>query len=178
LTFRKIGYIITIKRNQAKLYRAAVEKFESGCPVSVFTYYTKDKDRHTKYEVFVHRADSETAKEWSGLRYFVTVRRTGERAGKPWALTTHCIASLEWGAEKLGRAVQGHWAVENCLHWVKDAVMGEDAQRFGDQELSLKEAFLKSLTVNLLRRFDPRCSITAKIEAVAHNITEILKHCS
>lgn len=37
------------------------------------------------------------------------------------------ISLAELTPEQFASAVRGHWAIENCLHWVLDVVMNEDA---------------------------------------------------
>jgi predicted transposase YbfD/YdcC len=128
--------------------------------------------------VQVFGASDEARGAWAGLHSFVAVRRTGLRDGRPEDSTSIYITSLDWGAERLGRAIQGHWAVENSLHWVKDAILGEDGHRIGDPGLCLTMTLLKTLTVNLLRRFEPFASVKARIYEVAHDIAELVNICS
>ena len=36
------------------------------------------------------------------------------------------LSSLDWSANQFAEAIQGHWLIENRLHWVKDVTLNED----------------------------------------------------
>jgi predicted transposase YbfD/YdcC len=39
------------------------------------------------------------------------------------------LGSLRSGAKRFGRAVRGHWSIENALHWTLDISFREDESR-------------------------------------------------
>ena len=53
------------------------------------------------------------------------------------------------GAEAFGRAVRGHWAIENRSHWVRDVTFGEDASRTRVKPTHF--ARFRSFAINILR---------------------------
>lgn len=171
--------MIGIKGNQPNLHSEAMRKFRFEKTENAFEYWDKRGGRVTRYEISVREASSEAKAAWPGLRVFVAVRRSGTRGGKPVEpQVSHCASSLDWSAERLGRAVQAHWGIENSLHWVKDAVLGEDAQGVAHPGLATVLAFLKTLAVNLLRKNEPFASVKAGIRRVAHDLSQMKELCS
>ena len=53
--------------------------------------------------------------------------------------------------EKFARAVRGHWAIENSLHWVLDVQCGEDRSRARRGHAAANLATLRRLALNLLK---------------------------
>jgi predicted transposase YbfD/YdcC len=68
-------------------------------------------------------------KEWKGLRCIVAYRRGWRINGKQTVFDRYYISNAEASAEQTGELVRGHWPVENQLHWILDAVFGEDGDR-------------------------------------------------
>ncbi len=170
--------MIGVKGNQPTLHSEAMRKYRFEKTENTFEYWDKRGGRVTRYEISVREASPEAKAAWPGLRVFVSVRRSGTRGKKPFEQVSHCASSLDWGAERLGRAVQAHWGIENSLHWVKDAVLGEDAQGVAHLGLATVLAFLKTFTVNLLRKNEPFASVTAGIRRVAHDLSQMMELCS
>jgi predicted transposase YbfD/YdcC len=50
------------------------------------------------------------------------------------------------------RAVRGHWAIENNLHWVLDVVFGEDQRRARNGFAVANLGMTRRLALNLLRQ--------------------------
>jgi hypothetical protein len=68
---------------------------------------------------------------------------------------------------------QGHWGIENRLHWVKDVVLHEDASRVRTGQAPLILATLRNTVVSLLRAvgFD---SITQGLRHFVLNLDEVI----
>jgi predicted transposase YbfD/YdcC len=54
------------------------------------------------------------------------VERQGKREGKNFEEKAYFISSERLFAEAFLKAIQGHWSIENQLHWVKDVTLKED----------------------------------------------------
>jgi predicted transposase YbfD/YdcC len=91
--------------------------------------------------------------EWEGLRSVGVVeslRQVGEAA--PTVERRYYLSSLEVDVEKFARAVRGHWAIENSLHWVLDVQCGEDRSRARAGHAGANLATLRRLALNLLKQ--------------------------
>jgi len=76
-----------------------------------------------------------SGKETIGIRHFLT-SRSAAQAPPP----------------RLARLVRGHWAVENNIHWLRDAVWNEDACRTHDPNTACALALLRTALLAPLRR--------------------------
>lgn len=112
--------------------------------------------------------------DWCDLAAVVSVHRFGTRRGKPFAEHMFYISSRLMEAPVAAEVIRGHWQVENGLHWVKDAILKEDActTRTGNAPQNL--ALLRSLTVTLYRLAGHR-SIKNALRRFAHDISATLQ---
>ena len=90
--------------------------------------------------------------KWEGLRSVGMVEAIQEVGGKPTVERRYYLSSLPLGVEKFGRAVRGHWGVENKLHWVLDVCFREDQSRARTGYAAENLATLRRLALNLLKR--------------------------
>ena len=91
--------------------------------------------------------------EWEGLRsvgVVESVRQVGEAA--PTVERRYYLSSLSVDVEQFARAVRGHWAIENSLHWVLDVQCGEDRSRAQVGHAAENLATLRRLALNLLQQ--------------------------
>jgi predicted transposase YbfD/YdcC len=111
--------------------------------------------------------------DWPDLEAVVSVHRFGTRRGKPYHEHMFYISSSLMEAQAFAQVIRGHWQVENGLHWVKDAVLKEDActTRSGNAPQNL--ALLRSLTVTLFR-LAGHYSIKNALRRFAHDVPAIL----
>src|SRR5665647_1395730 len=67
--------------------------------------------------------------DFSGAVQVAQIRRTRTLAGKKSVEVVYVITSMtstQASPEQIAAWVQGHWAIENRLHWVRDVVFDED----------------------------------------------------
>ena len=91
--------------------------------------------------------------QWEGLRsvgVVESVRQVGEAA--PTVERRYYLSSLRLDVETFARAVRGHWAIENSLHWVLDVQCGEDRSRARAGHAPANLATLRRLALNLLKQ--------------------------
>lgn len=90
--------------------------------------------------------------KWEGLRSMgmvESVRQIGETT------TTQIrfyLCSIQADAKEFARAVRGHWAVENNLHWVLDVCFREDQCRARMGHASQNLAILRQIALNAIKR--------------------------
>ena len=95
---------------------------------------------------------------WPGLRQVVLLRITREFLDQiprmpviedHFYLTSIQASHKDGSPEALMAIARGHWEIENGLHWVKDASMGEDACR--NKKAALGLAWLRNIALFLMR---------------------------
>lgn len=62
------------------------------------------------------------------------------------------LSSLPADVKEFARAVRGHWAIENNLHWVLDVCFAEDQCRTRTGFAAQNLAILRQITLNILKR--------------------------
>ena len=116
-------------------------------PISTCEYYEDGHNREV--ELFVNGAD--LPKDWNGIQRLVKVRRWGHRNNIPFEERTIYVLSKPINsALVVAKAIQGHWSIENRLHWVKDANMHEDDTSIKDPSTAAILAYLNNITINIL----------------------------
>jgi hypothetical protein len=79
-------------------------------------------------------------------------------------------------AVRFGRAVRGHWSIENPLHWSLDVTLHEDACRVRQGEAAENFAVLRPIALSLLRQEKTASvGLKAKRFKAALNIDYLLK---
>ena len=76
--------------------------------------------------------------------------------------TRYYLSSAPPHPEAFARAVRGHWAIENSLHWVLDVTFDEDRARNRRDNGPENLAILRRLTLNLLNKARPKMSVARK----------------
>jgi predicted transposase YbfD/YdcC len=89
---------------------------------------------------------------WENLQSVGVVESTREINGKTSVERRYYLSSLPEDASLFARAVRGHWAVENNLHWVLDVVFGEDQSRARTGFAVANLGMARRLALNLLRQ--------------------------
>jgi predicted transposase YbfD/YdcC len=90
--------------------------------------------------------------QWEGLRTVGLVEAIREVRGQRTVERRYYLSSLPLDVATFARAVRGHWAVENSLHWVLDVQLGEDDSRARAGYAAENLATLRRLALNLLKR--------------------------
>ena len=120
-------------------------------PISTCEYYEKVRSRevYRKVELFVNDAD--LPKDWNGIQRLVKVRRWGYRNNIPFEeISLYVLSKPLNSALVVAKAIQGHWNIENRLHWIKDANMHEDDMSIKDPSTAAILAYLNNITINIL----------------------------
>src|SRR5882672_4217328 len=90
--------------------------------------------------------------KWEGLRSVGMVESIRQIDGRSTLERRYYLSSLPVEVETFGRAVRGHWGVENKLHWVMDVCFREDQSRARQGYAAENLATLRRLALNLLKR--------------------------
>lgn len=178
---QKGDYLLAAKDNQPTLHAEMQAAFaqaamQPSTGQQVYTTEDNDHGRHERRTVRVlaaaHYLSAALLAVWPGLRTLVMVVRvvTCQMTGVTTRETSYYISSLQPNARRIGKAIRGHWSIENGLHWVLDVVFREDARRLYDRTVAENTALLNRLAVSLLRGDPSKGSLKVKRKRAGRNI--------
>lgn len=145
-------YLIAVKANQPTLYRAIEETSQNREPLSQCIRDDSSHGRQVRRQVSVFEAPSEFQKKWQGLQSVIVVERSGQRQNKPFIERAYYLSSQRLSADAYRSRIQGHWSIENQLHWVKDVTFSEDFPNRRGGYSPVNWAILFSWFITLARR--------------------------
>jgi predicted transposase YbfD/YdcC len=159
---KEADYVLAVKGNQVNLYEDLVQYFdwalEDKFKQSIYTQHQTTEGDHGRIEVRRYYATSDiewmrNKSEWSGIRSIAMVESertvTGEETSRE---RRYYISSLGGEAEQIGKAIRGHWSIENSLHWVLDVGFREDRSRIRKDHGPENMATLRHIALNLLKQ--------------------------
>jgi predicted transposase YbfD/YdcC len=178
---QKGDYILAVKDNQPTLHAELQGAFAAAesRPTSSHRQYTTEDTGHGRHECrtvqVLAAADylpEPLVSAWLGLLTLVMVMRvvTCQATGVVTTEVSYFISSLRPNARRIGKAIRGHWSIENGLHWVLDVVFREDARRLYDRTVAENVAFLNRLALSILRGDTSKGSLKVKRKRAGRNI--------
>ncbi len=160
---READYVLALKENQETLYHEVQHLFadaeETGGADDERDHAKTVDGGHGRVEIrrYWTISDQETIAhldpdgEWAGVRGIGMVEAERREQGKVSRETRYFLTSLT-DAATFGRAVRGHWGIENGRHWVLDRAFREDESRVRVGHGAANLVVLRHMVVNLLRR--------------------------
>ncbi len=170
-------YLLTVKTNQPKLLagikaalaREAVERHDSE-----ETSHGRLERRRCTVAPALAGLGGKTP--WPGLRHVAAVEGAMVRDGKATTLTRYHITSRTMTAAQVLEAVRGHWAIENSVHWVLDAVFGDDYSRLRSAYGPRNMALVQRIALNLIRlRPSGKDSLTVKRKKAGWSVAYLIE---
>ena len=165
---KKADYVLALKGNHATVHEEVKEFFDDAVPPCAIEcndtvtpgtmdfFKTIEKD-HGRIEIrrYWHSTDIEWFADkplWEGLCSFGMVESIRRIKEKNTIERRYYLSSLPLGAEQFGKAVRGHWGVENKLHWSLDVTFGEDRSRARTENAAQNLATLRRVALNLIKK--------------------------
>lgn len=154
-------YLLAVKGNQGKLYRA----IEKAFPVKrindpTFDSFVTEEKNHGRQETRLHIVSGipdeliDYTFAWKDLRKIgmaVSFRSDiKDEKKEPEMQIRYYISSSDISAEKFASAMRGHWAIENKLHWRLDVAMKEDDCRIRRGDAAELFSGIRHVAVNIL----------------------------
>lgn len=155
-------YVICVKGNQSNLESDIREYFDWALTEpfqqTSYSHYQETDGNHGRIEVRRYYASQDIEwlrkkESWKGLKSIAMVERERwvEGEGKSQE-RRYYISSLSGGAKEIGKAIRGHWGVENGLHWVLDVGFREDQSRIRKENAPKNMSTLRHIALNLLKQ--------------------------
>lgn len=166
-------YVITVKGNQPQLVTQVKTIIKEQKPCERFVDIERARGRITCRIVEVFNDFHSINLDWLGLQSFIQVERFTTCQGKSYHQTNYYISSLVTSACEFAQAIRSHWRIENCLHWVKDVIFGEDAAPFGDYNAATNWSFIRNIAINIARMYG-YVSLTKAERFLAHDIDKLI----
>ncbi|MCG5061273.1 MAG: ISAs1 family transposase [Limnoraphis sp. WC205] len=144
-------YLIAVKKNQKGLYKRLQLDAQTAVPLSTYQSQDNSHGRRITRQVSVFKTPHEVQSLWVNAQSFIQVQRCGTRGTKLYQETAYYISSRQENAQIFARAIQGHWRIENQLHWVKDVIFQEDKSLVFQFQPAINFSVLSTIALNLLR---------------------------
>lgn len=144
-------YVFTVKGNTPTLHRALKALPWKDMPEHSVT----DTGRGRRVTRTIKVAAAPAWIGFPGARQVAQVRRTVTTKGRKSVEVVYLITSADptdAPAATLAAWVQGHWGIENRLHWVRDVTFGEDDSQVRTGDAPRIMATLRNTVISLLRR--------------------------
>jgi predicted transposase YbfD/YdcC len=169
-------YILTAKDNQEHLaddIRAVLTRaFDPNfAGLDHDTYTTRERghgrEEYRWYAVLHDTTGLRQADAWEGRTTVGMCYSERTVQGKTGAEVRYSIGSRKARARVDGRALRGHWGIENSLHWHLDVTFDEDDNRVARRNGAENLALLRRLALSLLHAHPAELSIAKKRFAAA-----------
>lgn len=147
-------YVFTVKANKPTLLKALKALPWSKIPIGS-TSSQGGHGRRSRRTIKV--IDVPTLPAWPefhGANQVAQLRRTVTRAGKKTIEVVYVITSAthhDTPPDLLATWVQGHWGIENRLHWVRDVTYDEDRAQIRAGAAPRVMATLRNTVIGILR---------------------------
>src|SRR5437763_53496 len=162
-------YVLALKGNQETLHQAVIEHIDEqleGDLAEAREHVTIEKG-HGREEMRTYLQlpapeDLPGKAQWTGLKSIGVVTSCCLRDGKETVEVRYYISSLTVSVKRFAHAVRSHWGIENGCHWSLDITYREDESRIRDQHLRENFAWLRRITLSLLKQHQGRKSVAMK----------------
>lgn len=164
-------YVLALKGNQESLYEAAkahIEEHGGDDFARVKAeWHETEESRHGREETRMYLQlevpeGLPGLEQWGDLKSIGLVSTETFRDGKWVSEKRYYISSLGMDAKLFARVVRGHWGVENGCHWSLDFIYREDESPIREERLRQNFAWLKRLTLSLLKQHPGKQSTVMK----------------
>lgn len=157
----KAEYVLALKGNHSTLHdevRSFLEDARAeGFPGIAHEVFETSERGHGRSETRRYCITEEIAwltqhAQWAKLRSVGMVESIRESQGQRTVERRFYLASIAADAKNFARAVRGHWAIENSLHWSLDVSFAEDQCRVRTGYAAENLAILRHISLNILKQ--------------------------
>jgi predicted transposase YbfD/YdcC len=167
----KADYVLALKGNQGTLHQAVIDHIDEQsandfADVAAQRHVTEEtghgRQETRRYLQMAVPKDLPGRELWDGLKSMGMVVSECLRDGKATVETRYFISSLDVSVKQFAHAVRSHWGIENGCHWSLDMIYREDESRIRDRHMRENFAWLRRLTLSLLKQHPGRESVAMK----------------
>jgi predicted transposase YbfD/YdcC len=171
-------YLLTVKGNQPQLreeieacFVRAFDVDMVGVDHDVYESFDTGHGRREKrvYTLIYEPEGVDIEGAWKDLHVVGQCYRERTAGDKTTAEMHYFIGSRRLSARAYGRALRGHWGIENSLHWQLDVTFAEDANREQGRIAGQNLAGLRRLALSLLKQHPSKKSMAQKRLSAAYN---------
>lgn len=106
---------------------------------------------------------------WHGLKTVIEVHRERHIKGKVSTERAYYVSSLAVNPKESGRAIRGHWGIENSSHWVLDVTFKEDDSRIRRGDAPENMATFRRFAMNMAKLSPIKDIVKGKLKSAAWN---------
>lgn len=175
---KEADYILQVKDNQKKLHdeiKAYFHKTHRDEPNLISNNSFEEVDAgHGRVEKRRYCQLSTTdwfshTNGWTGLNTVIEVIRERHVKGKISTERAYFVSSLTVNAKEAGRAISGHWGIENSSHWILDVTFKEDDSRIRRGDAPENMATFRRFSMNMAKLSPIKDSVKGKLKSAAWN---------
>jgi predicted transposase YbfD/YdcC len=162
-------YVLALKGNQETLHQATIEHIDeqlegdlANCQEHVTIEKGHGREEMRTYLQLPAPESLPGFALWKGLKSIGVVTSCCLRDGKETIEVRYYISSLAVSVKRFAHAVRNHWGIENSCHWSLDITYREDESRIRDHHLRENFAWLRRITLSLLKQHQSRKSVAMK----------------
>jgi predicted transposase YbfD/YdcC len=164
-------FIFTLKGNQGNLHKAVEKWFlaqmANGFVDATVRQYQDVVTGHGRTDVLTYYhckvpIGIPGRSQWKGLRTIGVAIRESHQGERVTREVRYFLCSIRVSVKRFARAVRGHWAIENTLHWCLDVTFREDESRLRHRLAANNLAWLKRFALSLLKQIDDKESIAMR----------------
>jgi predicted transposase YbfD/YdcC len=164
-------FIFTLKGNQGNLFKEVqkwfLDQMANGFVDATIRMYQEVVTGHGRTDVLTYYhckvpASIPGRSQWKGLRTIGVAIRESRQGEKVTREVRYFLCSIRVSVKRFARAVRGHWAIENTLHWCLDVTFREDESRLRHRLAANNLAWLKRFALSLLKQIDDKESIAMR----------------
>jgi predicted transposase YbfD/YdcC len=164
-------YVLALKGNQGTLHQAVInyidEQSENDFAAVTARRHVTEETGHGRQETrsYIQMPVPQSLPGldlWKGLKSMGMVVSECLRNGKKTVEIRYYISSLAVNVKRFAHAVRSHWGIENSCHWSLDVTYREDESRIQNKHMRENFAWLRRLTLSLLKQHPGRESVAMK----------------
>jgi len=179
---RGAHYIFGVKANQPRLWNSALEAGQAiDYEHPEHESSTRGHGRIDRHRIWTAPVPA-SAEFPAAKQYLIVERESSTLADERTSIEIrYYVTDLdpdEACARHLFRLVNGHWSIENSLHWVRDATFGEDLSQVRTGTLPRVLATLRNLAIGIIRHTTTRtvniAAATRQLAREPHRTLDLL----